>query len=60
MNRLWTAIRTNENGARTKVLIATGITVAAVAAGVYLTKKNAPVPAVIIVEEAAEALTENH
>lgn len=56
MPKLWTALRTNENGARTKALIATGITVAAVAAGVYLTKKNAPVPALIVVEEAAEAV----
>jgi len=58
VNKLWTALRTNENGARTKALIATGITVAAVAAGVYLTKKNAPLPAVIIVEEAATAVTD--
>lgn len=58
MNKLWTAIRTNENGARTKALVATGITVAAVAAGIYLTKKNAPLPAVIVVEEVVEAVTD--
>lgn len=58
VNKLWTALRTNENGARTKAIIATGITVAAVAAGVYLTKKNASVPVVLVVEEAAEAVTD--
>lgn len=58
VNKLWTAIRTNENGARTKALVATGITVAAVAAGIYLTKKNAPLPAVIVVEEVVEAVTD--
>lgn len=58
MNKLWTALRTNENGARTKALVATGITVAAVAAGIYLTKKNAAVPLVVVVEEATEAVTD--
>lgn len=51
-----TAIRTNENGARTKTLIAAGITVAAVAAGIYLTKKNASVPVVLVVEDAADTI----
>ncbi len=52
------AFRTNENGARTKTLIAAGITVAAVAAGIYLTKKNASVPVVLVVEEAVETVTD--
>lgn len=52
------ALRTNENGARTKTLIAAGITVAAVAAGIYLTKKNAAVPVVLVVEEAVETVTD--
>ena len=52
------ALRTNENGARTKTLIAAGITVAAVAAGIYLTKKNANVPVVLVVEEAVESVTD--
>ena len=47
-------IRTNENGARTKTLVAVGITALAVAAGIYLTKKNAAVPTIIVVEEAVE------
>lgn len=53
-----TAIRTNENGARTKTLVAAGITVAAVAAGIYLTKKNAVAPVVLVVEEAVETVTD--
>ena len=53
-----TAIRTNENGARTKTLVAAGITVAAVAAGIYLTKKNAATPVVLVVEEAVETVTD--
>jgi hypothetical protein len=52
-------IRTNENGARTKLIVASAITVAAVAAGIYLTKKNAQVPVVLIVEEAVETITDN-
>lgn len=52
-------IRTNENGARTKLIIASAITVAAVAAGIYLTKKNAQVPVVLIVEEAVETIADN-
>lgn len=53
-----TAIRTNENGARTKTLVAAGITVAAVAAGIYLTKKNAVAPVVLVVEDAVETVTD--
>ncbi len=52
-------IRTNENGARTKLIIASAITVAAVAAGIYLTKKNAQVPVVLVVEEAVETIADN-
>lgn len=52
------ALRTNENGARTKTLIAAGITVAAVAAGIYLTKKNASAPVVLVVEEGVETVTD--
>jgi predicted mannosyl-3-phosphoglycerate phosphatase (HAD superfamily) len=59
MKEFVAAIRTNENGARTKTLIAAGITVAAVAAGIYLTKKNAAVPVVLITSETvAEAVTD--
>ena len=53
-----TVIKTNENGARTKTLIAAGITIAAVAAGVYLTKKNAAVPVVLVATEAVENITD--
>lgn len=52
-------IRTNENGARTKLIIASAITVAAVAAGIYLTKKNAAVPVVLVVEEVVETIADN-
>lgn len=58
MKEFINALKTNENGARTKTLIAVGITAATVAAGVYLTKKNAVTPLVLVVEEAAETLTE--
>lgn len=58
MKNLLTALRTNENGARTKALVATGITAAAIAAGVYLTKKNAQVPVVLLVEETADVITD--
>ena len=53
-----TPIRTNENGARTKLLIASAITAAAIAAGIYLTKKNAQVPVLLVVEEVAETITD--
>ncbi|AWN03379.1 hypothetical protein PBI_COUNT_57 [Microbacterium phage Count] len=58
MKEFVAAIRTNENGARTKTLVAAGITVAAVAAGIYLTKKNAVAPVVLVVEEAVETVTD--
>ena len=58
MNKFWTAIRTNENGARTKALVATAITATAIGVGIYVTKKNAAVPVVLVVEEAAEAVTD--
>lgn len=51
-------IRTNENGARTKLIVASAITVAAVAAGIYLTKLNAKVPVVLVVEEAVETISD--
>lgn len=53
-----TAIRTNENGARTKTLVAAGITVAAIAAGIYPTKKSAATLVVLVVEEAVETVTD--
>ena len=53
-----TAIRTNENGARMKTLVAAGITVVAVAADIYLTKKSAATPVVLVVEEAVETVTD--
>ena len=52
------ALRTNENGARTKTLIAAGITVAAVAAGIYLTKKNAVPVVELNVVEVVETITD--
>lgn len=58
MPKLWNVIKTNEDGARTKALIAVGITAAAIAAGVYLTKKNASVPVVLVVEETVETLAD--
>lgn len=58
LNFIPAALRTNENGARTKTLIALGVTVAAVAAGIYFTSKNVAVPVVLVVEEAAEAVAD--
>ena len=52
------ALKTNENDARTKTLIAAGITVAAVGLGIYLTKKNASAPIVLVVEEATDIITD--
>lgn len=52
------ALRTNENGVRTKTLIAGAITVAAIGAGIYFTKKSASVPVVLVVEEAVETVTD--
>lgn len=54
----WNALKTNENGARTKALIAAGVTVAVIAAGVYLTKKTASVPVMLVVEDASEAIVD--
>lgn len=51
-------IRTNENGARTKLLIAATITAAAIAAGIYATKKSAPVPVLLVVDETVETITD--
>ena len=51
-------IRTNENGARTKLLIAASITAAAIAAGIYATKQSAKVPVVLVVEEAVETISD--
>lgn len=48
MNKFLTALKTNENNARTKTLIAAAITATTIAAGVYLTKKA--VPATLILE----------
>lgn len=58
MKKTWNVIKTNEDGARTQALIAVGITVVAIAAGIYLTKKNAAVPVVLVVEETVETLTD--
>jgi hypothetical protein len=45
------AIRTNENGARTKLIVATAITVTTVGLGIYLTKKNSlPVVELTVVQ----------
>lgn len=56
MKEFWNAMKTNENGARTKTLIAAGITVTAVAAGIYLTKKNSATPVLLVTTDAAETL----
>lgn len=60
-NKFVTALKTNENNFRKKVLIATGITVAAVAAGVVLTKMNADLKEVIIVapSDVVEVITDS-
>lgn len=58
MNDLIEALKTNRNGARTKALIAAGITAGALAAGIYLTKKASVAPLVVVVEEAVETATE--
>ena len=58
LNLIPAPIRTNENGARTKTLIAGGITVLVIAAGIYFTKKNVAVPVVFVVEEAAETIAD--
>lgn len=58
MNKFWNALRTNENGARTKTIIATAITATAIGVGIYVTKKNASVPVVLVVEESAATLTD--
>lgn len=54
----WNALKTNENGARTKTLIAAGVTVAVIAAGIYLTKKSSSVPVVLVVEDVAETVAD--
>lgn len=51
-------IRTNENGARTKLALAFAIGAAAVVAGIYFTNKNVAVPLVLVVEEAAETIAD--
>jgi hypothetical protein len=59
MNRLWTAIRTNEDGVRTQLIIATAITGAAIGLGIYVTKKNSPVPVILtVVPDATEVITD--
>lgn len=59
MKEFYTVLRTNENGARTKTLIAAGITVVAIAAGIYLTKKNSVVPVnLVVVEEVVDTVTD--
>jgi hypothetical protein len=50
--------RTNENNITVKAAIAGVITVAVIGAGIYFTKKGAPTPVVIVVEEAAEAVSD--
>jgi hypothetical protein len=55
LNLIPAPIRTNENGARTKTLVAIAITGLAIAAGIYFTNKNVAVPVVLVVEGAAEA-----
>ena len=58
MKNFVNALKTNAN-VRKKTLIVTGITVAAVAAGVVLAKMNADQKNVILViEEAAEVVTD--
>ena len=58
-NKFITVLKTNENKARTKTLVITGITVGLIAAGIYVTKKTAAVPIVLeVVEVVAETATD--
>lgn len=57
MKKLFTAIKTNPD-VRKKVLVATGITVAAVAAGVVLATLKDNTENVLVLVEGAETLTD--
>jgi len=56
MKATFNAIRTNENGAAVKAGIALGITVLAVAAGIWATKASQVTPVLLVVEDATETL----
>lgn len=58
MNKYFTALRTNENGVRTRTLIVAGISAATIGLGIYLTNKNSATPVVLLVEEAVETVTD--
>lgn len=60
-NKLITALKENKNDIRKKVIIVAGITVAAVAAGIVLTKLNADTKEVILLTttDAAESLADS-
>lgn len=59
MNRFITALKENENDIRKKVLVAVGITTAAVVAGVVLAKmKDQSENVLVVIEEAAESVSE--
>lgn len=58
-NKLITALKENKNDIRKKVLIVAGVTVAAVAAGVILTKlKDNTVDILIVSEDALTPIAE--
>lgn len=50
--------RTNENNITVKTAIAGVITVAVIGAGIYFTKKGAPIPVILVVEETAETISD--
>lgn len=55
----WSALKTNENGARTKALIAAGIFVAVTAVAIAVAKKpEVAKTTVLVVEEASDALVD--
>lgn len=53
MKEFITKLRTNENNIAVKTAVAGVITVAAIGAGIYFTKKGAPTPVTIVVAESA-------
>lgn len=59
-NKLFTALKENTNGARTKALIATGITVAVIGTAVVLSKmKDSSVDVLVLTESAVDAIADN-
>lgn len=58
MKNLLASLRTNEDGARTKAIIGITVVAASVGLAIYVTQKNAATPLILVVEEAAEALSD--